>query len=289
MPADFSAWTPIPTLLDRFEKEFKLPFVISKGSGRGWSYFSAIERCPRLYYEKYVAKPKKGEEQVPEQLRDGRDVGSVGHALLSLAYSTEGPTPMELHLWLQAQNANPEVIWEAWRLLEAYYSNYQNDYLWPIAPEVTAADPKTGRSCRYDLIAEVKGTVDDGVAPREGIWIVEHKFLAQFSEANLTGWDLDGELLGQAMVWKRAKLDKKYGKLRGIMVNIVGKQKVPQFSRYLVSIDTMPWKRHEKMLEHDEKDIERYKKEKFWPMRLANCIGRFGKCDFFEKCRDVTR
>lgn len=286
------AWTPIPVLLDQFERDHQLPFVISKGSAKGWSRYSAIERCPRLYYLNYIKKPDDVTDEqlvVIENSRDARDVGSVGHAFLALSYASEGPTPTQLMTWLNEHNANPEVTWEAWRLFEAYLSEYRDDYLIPIASEVSEADPKTKRSCRYDLLARVEEGPADGVRPGPGIYIVEHKFLGQFSEANLTGWDLDGEIIGQVMVWKRAKLDKKYGKLRGVIVNIVGKQKVPQFSRYLVDADTVPWKRQERMLDQDDRDLARYRKNRFWPMRLAACIGRWGKCDRFEECKGAEK
>lgn len=156
-------------------KEFKLP-ALSGGSGQGWSMWATLERCPHAYFLKYV---KQFETETP---RAARDIGSLVHFFLAIKYLRQMdilkghclPNPAGCKQRLVAANVNPEAIHEAWRLFEAYESNYSTDYLIPLAVEERAIEQKTGNTCRYDLIAEVKNP-PPGTFP--GVYIVEHKCL----------------------------------------------------------------------------------------------------------------
>lgn len=268
-------------LLGLFEKETKLPFVFSRGSGLGWSYWSTLQRCPREFYLTYVKPVDTESLGKPYPL----EIGSYYHAFQALSLSEDPvPTPTALRKFLFKHKANPETVGEAWRVFEAYLSYYgESDYLEPLAIEYTAHHKRSNFSCRYDLIARVSNRNHDLI--QQGVYIVERKTAAAFTVDVIDGWDLDGEVLGQMLLWDRCGLSKKFGPLRGVIVDIVGKQKEPKFHRTVVSKDSFRVRRHLQALNHMKAERDRYVKLKKWPMYTANCIRRYGRCPLYDVCR----
>ena len=135
----------------------------------------------------------------------------------------------------------------------------------------------SGRSVMYDLtVPGVHNFVANG--------IVTHNTSARFTMDLLQGWHNDGEILGQIMVWKQAKLDKKYGKLRGTIVNIVGKQKKPQFERVIVPAQAWHVREHTQDLQLWNLYQQLCRTTNSWPKARNNCISKFGMCDLFTHC-----
>lgn len=135
----------------------------------------------------------------------------------------------------------------------------------------------SGRSMMYDLtVPGVHNFVANG--------IVTHNTASRFTMDLLQGWHNDGEILGQIMVWKQAKLDKKYGKLRGTIVNIVGKQKKPQFERVIVPAQAWHVREHTQDLQVWALYQQMCRTTGLWPKARNNCVGRYGMCDLFSHC-----
>lgn len=261
-------------------KEWKLP-ILADSSGRGWSKFSTLQRCPYLYELLHIRKEK------PSSTSMALDVGSIYHALHAvdvLALLRLKPTSMSVELKdkLLVKGVNPQAIYEAWRLYEAYRAKYEDDYLIPLAVEESAKDPRTGFTCRYDLIARID---DPPHGYLKGTYVVERKTSAKFDMATLDAWDLDGEVLGQIAIYERAKLARRFGKLKGLIVDIVGKQQTPQFHRTFVAISSVQTRRHLKDLVIWSGLEQRFKRTGYFPRSLAGCVNRYGTCSFFDRCR----
>jgi hypothetical protein len=283
--ADYINMSPDPNarniddILGEIFEHHKMP-RLGGASGRGWSSHATFQKCPYLFKLSYL----EGQRGAPSV---ALEVGSLIHTFLALHYTwmldeNLTLTPYVTRDSLLAAGARPQSVIEAWRLYEAYASKYESDYLVPIAMEEWAQDPD-GNTCRYDMIAEVPAA-QPGVVP--GVYIVEHKSAARFTADALEGWRNDGEILGQIMIWKRAKLDKKYGKLRGTIVNIVGKQKVIQFHRTIVPAQKWHVTQHMEDLKMWSALQQMYAATGFWPKARANCVTKFGLCNFFDHCAE---
>jgi hypothetical protein len=249
-------------------------------SGRGWSSFAAFQRCPYYYRTRYL----DGRRGSPSR---ALETGSVFHTFLALHYTwmmDEGLqlTPHVCRQELLDGGANGDNVSAGWRLYEAYADRYVNDYFYPLAVEHRVADP-AGNSCRYDLIAKIE-TAQVGLPP--GTWIVEHKTTGRFDTAALDGWQNDGEILGQIAVWKRARLDRRFGRLQGVIVNIVGKQKTPRFHRTPVAVQRWHVRQHAKDLKVWDAFQQICKATNTWPRSRANCITRWGLCEMFDHCAE---
>jgi hypothetical protein len=287
-----SRYKPVDKALADISAAHGLP-MISGGSGKGWSYWSTLQKCPYAFYLKYVEPMELEDTEEPFHMA----VGSVVHALLAwhylpprIAYGAGGKkltaTPGKLKSLLEAAGCNPEVIYTAWRVYSAYDSRYEDDYLQPLAVEFPALDPLTGYTCRYDMIAEVgKG------APQHmerGVYIVEAKTASTFTRDTLEGWNMDGEILGEIALWDRSGAQRRFGKLTGLMVNILGKQKTPQFHRYIV-VPKPAWSElHLQNLNYLAALERRLRKRtalgKPWPRYNSSCIHRYGRCFFHDHC-----
>jgi intein/homing endonuclease len=153
-------------------EEYGLP-KLGGASGRGWSWYSTMQKCWHLYRRKFI----DGDRYKPGIAGPALEVGVLLHALLAVYYSqwiTEGYplSPLALHDGVMKMGALPDRIANAWRLMEAYEIRYEQDYFRPLAVEEWAADPVTGNSCRYDAIVEV---TEPPLGMSPGVYICEHK------------------------------------------------------------------------------------------------------------------
>jgi len=269
--------TPIDTALREIFKLRGLEFLGGK-SGRGWSSRAAFMKCP--YYYNAIRQGELGRSVALE-------VGILFHVLLALFYAErmevkgyEGIEPDELRLQLTEQGCSGEVIMEAYRLYTAYTFRYEDDYLTPLAVE-HREESKQGDTCRYDLIANVG---PNALGLPEGTWIVEHKSASRMDDATLDGWRSDGEIIGQEMLWKRNRLDRVFGELQGVIVNLAFKTRVVDFRRVLVPVLPAQLRQHSRDLKVFDAFERVCEATGVWPRSRHSCIGRYGKCSLFEHC-----
>jgi hypothetical protein len=260
----------------------------------GWSSFYTFQRCPYLWYRNYLVGERSRGEVSPALV-----IGSLLHLFLALHYQlmidpTYPLTVDQAFKELKAKRVNAEALEMAWNIFEGYrtwYSEY--DYLRPLAVEFHTVDPKTKESCRYDMIAEVDASrVPPGKLVPEGVYIIEHKTSGRFDKSTLEGWTNDGEIIGQVMLYKRMRLEERFGPLRGVIVNICGKQKTPKYARVIVSPSKLQLENHARDLKFWEAFRQLCKAQDNFPRSRANCINRWGMCPQWEHCqlnaRDAT-
>lgn len=268
----------------KFQELASLILTGGSGSGKGWSRYLTLQKCPRAFQLSYLSGAREGSSPV----MSGMTVGSGFHALAAAYYT--GGRDLSLRFWdeIKNQNIDPLLSEEVERIFNGYLDHYDNvDYIIPLAVEQTTVWPNHNWSCRYDLIARI----DDpplGVMP--GIWAIDHKCMAIFDEPTLNGWDLDGEITGEATFWAGSPMEEKYGPLQGVMLNIVGKQKKPQkFHRTWMNYSQARQERHLANLQYWDSQEANYKAsfgKTDWPQSNGNCVGRYGKCNWYERCKD---
>ena len=280
-------YVPIEAAIKAAQLQFPqlADLILTGGSaGKGWSRYQTLQRCPRAFQLTYLNGPRDSGGTT----MSGLTTGSGFHALAA-AYYTDGKV-LALQFWdaIKNQNIDPILSEEVERIFNGYLDHYDGvDYIIPLAVEQTVVSDIYGWSCRYDLIARI----DDpplGVFP--GIWAIDHKCMAIFDEPTLNGWDLDGEITGEATFWAGSPMEEKYGPLQGVMLNIVGKQKKPQkFHRTWMNYSKERQERHIANLQYWETVETGYRNAfegKQWPQSNGNCVGRYGKCGWYERCKD---
>jgi len=277
----------VEEVLDKIFAEAGLVRLGGVSSGRGWSAFSTWQRCPYLYYRRYV-QPVQTSIIVPPIEPEARAIGTVIHTFLAIYYQRmivpDYPLTPEFVRDELIKVANPEIVNEGWRVFLAYALYYQDEPISPLAIEYDLKDPRTGESCRFDLIAYFKETHADRLP---GTYVLEHKSASRFDDATLNGWANDGEVLGQVMLWERLGLQYRFGPLRGVIVNILGKQKEPKFHRTTVAPESWQCMQHKSDLKLTEAAIQTARATGVFPRFRAGCINRFGKCDLWENCATV--
>jgi hypothetical protein len=270
-------------LVEAFES-YGMPRLGGKSSGMGWTSFENYQRCPYLYKMRYVEnRPAIVLVESPS-----RAIGSLIHAFLALYYrgmmeGVDGPTVEEVYERVR-NKADPTVVAEAWRVFEAYTWYYQGEEIIPLAIEYDLKDPRTYESCRLDLIAFFP---TEALGRRPGTYNIEHKSASRFDQDTIDGWQCNGEVLGQVALWKRLGLDKRFGELKGTIVNILGKQKEPKFHRTLVAPSSMQLAQHLQDLKRWEGLMNLSRSMDTWPRARNGCIGRYGRCDYYDHCAGV--
>lgn len=279
--------TPVPfeVGINAMFEAYGLPRLGGASGDLGWSSFAAFQRCPYLWKRRYLDGIRDHNDDEPEPF--ALVVGSLIHTFAAVYYeqmidSGYPLNPKLVYDELMRRGVNIDALLDAYRVWCAYEMNYPNDYLQPLALEHHAVDPRSGESCRFDMIARV---VEEGPGRSLGTYIVEHKTTAFFSDVALTGWVNDGEVIGQVMLYNRLKLYRRFGPLEGVIVNILGKQKKnPLFHRTFVSPNRWQVTQHAKDLKSWHSLKQLYVASNHFPRARNNCVHRFGKCSQWEHC-----
>jgi hypothetical protein len=280
---DLQRWPYVEDVLEDAFQEHGLSRLGGASTGRGWTSYSIFQKCPYAWKRRYIDKQERSLLQTEPS---ARAIGTLIHAFLALYYtgmmdSTYAQlSPEILHERLAAR-ANPKLVAEAWRCFRGYVLYYADEGLVPLAVEYDLRDPRTGESCRYDLIAyapETRGAL------RQGTYFFEHKSASRFDRAALS-WENDGEVIGQAMLWKRLGLDLRFGKLLAGVVNIIGKQEKDQkFYRQIIAPQSWQIAGHQDDLRRWEAKIQLARATNDFPRARKACIDKYGLCDYYEHC-----
>lgn len=263
-----------------------VPRLGGASGDRGWSSISTFQRCPYLWHMRYNVAPRVRGDVAPLAGPEALEVGGTTHTFLALYYQRqidpEYPiTPEAMRDGLIAGYANPDYVVESWRLYEAYRVRYADDVFRPLAVEYRLVDPKTGRSCRYDLVAALDEP-HPGLLP--GVYLIDHKTASRFDYATLNQWRNDGELLGQWELYEKLKLEKRFGPLAGLCANIIGKQKEPKFERVFVNPTRALLRDHRRSVAVWSAMIDYAKTTGTFPRARGMCSAKGVLCENFEHC-----
>lgn len=260
-------------------------------SGRGWSLYSCLQRCPYAYARLYGGMVSAEEQMMAGAKRrtaSALEVGTVFHLLVAIYYQLlrDPSSPYaqidrtDLCQWLVNAGCSGADVSEAERLADAYILHYDaDDYLEPLAVEEIAVAPK-GRSCRFDVVARVGA----GAPVLPGIWLVEHKTTSRMDIAATEGWLNDGEIIGQQLIWRECDLDAVYGPLLGTIVNLVTKTKVPALHRLFVPLQEAQLAQHASDLDYWEAQRQLYHAHGRFPRARQGCIVHNRLCELFYEC-----
>lgn len=253
-------------------------------SGNGWSKRALLLACPHKYKRLVLDGLDRNDDGEVRPSPLALEIGGLLHQLSALLYmgkmDLKVPDPFGIKERLVADGVSAEVIMEGYRLFEAYTAHYEDDYLTPLAVELLAGD-RVGNTCRYDLIARIE---ENPLGLPRGTVVVEMKTSARFDLPTLQGWANDGQIIQQMMIWKAAGLTRKYGKLEGVLMNIVGKQKVPQFHRQLIPVQSWQIKGHVRDLRVFDAMEGIFRATGCFPRNRTACVGRYGLCQLFTEC-----
>jgi hypothetical protein len=282
---DLVQFPPIEQAIAQIFEEHKLDRLGGRSTGSGWSNISKFQRCPYLWKRTYL-DPLKIEYFGIEGEIIPLAIGILVHTYLALYYQRmivgDYPlTPEHVNQRVRELGCNPDVFNESWRLFTGYRLFYQHEDIQPMAVEMDLRDPRTNDSCRYDLVAFFPKE-RPGMPP--GTYVIEHKTAARFDANTLEGWVQDGEVLGQIDLWDRLHLSKRFGPLRGVMVNLIGKQKVAEFHRTLVAPTAFLLDQHRSDLKRWNGLIQLARSFDTFPRARNNCIRGFSRCSLWDHC-----
>lgn len=289
---DLNRWPRTDLVLQKAFDELHVPRLGGQSSGRGWTSIALFQKCPYAWKRRYELETearKRGTQLImPES--EGIAVGSLVHTFLALHYSNlvtgfphYGISPEQIKDRC-LREANPKFVNEAWRVFVGYRLHYQyeDEQILPLGIEHDLRDPRTGESCRYDLIAHFP---EPTLMRQAGTFIIEHKTAKIFDRGVTEGWANDGEVLGQVYAWRNLKLDLRFGELQGVLVNVLGKQvKEQKFHRMLVAPSSWQLDEHGRDLKRWEGLIQLSRGSSNFPRARNACVNKFGFCEHYEHC-----
>jgi len=281
-----TVYPTVDSVMHKAFAEHNVPRLGGASTGRGWSSFGVYQRCPYLWKRKYDRPTVYVSTSTPSYKESpALAIGSIIHALLAIWYlrtiKPDYPLTPETFRDRMRSEADPALVDEGYRVFYLYTFLYQHDPIQTLAVEYNLRDPRTNESCRFDLVGFYAEAIEGRPA---GTYIVEHKSSGRFDDFFVNGWGNDGEVLGQVMLWKRLGLDKRFGELQGVIMNLCGTQKEPQFHRTLVAPTSFQLEQHKEDLRRWEGLIQLSRANNSWPRARNNCANRFGTCQEFNHC-----
>jgi hypothetical protein len=285
-------FTPTEKALMAIFAEAGTPFLGGTSGTEGWSSLSLFQRCPYAWARRYLPDSFPPRTKTMMDLIDqpGMAIGTLVHVLLGVYYmkridASYPLTPEQVKLGCDRLSVDPALTNEAWRLFSAYRVYYKFETLKPVGVEVHLVDKKSRRSCRTDLLCIE--TSDQAEHP-PGLYVCDHKTAQRFDDTTLMGWYNDGGIIQQADIfatsWEETEGFQKYGPLQGVIVNIIGKQKTPEFYRAYVHPSSFQVEQHrlEAPVWQAQRDLALA--TGIFPRARNGCITRYGKCSEWEHC-----
>lgn len=265
------------------------PVLGGSSGARGWSSISTFQRCRYLWKNQYGSGKSVIDETQPGP--DALEVGSLTHLFLAIHYLQRiDPSypidPEAAKRFLELQLVTPAVINQAWELFDGYRAYWgTEDWMRPLAVEELVVDPRTGFSCRWDLVFEVTKPFEN-LLP--GVYVSDHKTASKNDMVTRDQWQNDGQILGNVDLYNRLGYRKRFGPLRGACINLLIKTKVPQYLRSIV----LPQKRvlsdHHKSLKIWDAEMRVAEALGSYPRSRASCVTRYhGFCPLFHHCAGV--
>jgi hypothetical protein len=277
-------------------------------SPRGATYWKRLRRCPREHALANILR------LVPIRDNDALTTGFLIHHGLEVYYRTlmghqkaldaqgaprddeyffGGIARAEEAAWnaldpisrepgYTESSGNAEPTWNVvQRVLVNYFDRYRRQDRWRILmveETLQWTDPELSYSARLDLVIED--------ASKGEMWIVEHKTTRAITSNMLEGYALDMQVLGQIWLFRQCMLNPAGETLRGVVVNILGKQKQPQFER----IPTIVTDAHLQAFEASIRAwnrVEEVYAALGYPQAFGACAGAdrgFQRCPYFDLC-----
>lgn len=263
-----------------------LPYLGGSSGTRGWSSISAFQRCPYLWRAQHSGgKTLLGDAPGPEAL----EIGTLVHILLAVHYSQlidplYPLDPEAVRRFLQLVPVTPGFLEQAWQLFEGYrlWWGDESSWLTPLAVEEQVTDPRTGFSCRWDLVFRVN-TPYETLLP--GVYVTNHKTAGNAGAVTRDQWQNDGQILGEIDLYERLNYHKRWGQLRGACINLIIKTLSPQYLRSYVYPAKGILRDHRKSLAIWSAQMEMAKAADVYPRARAACITKFhGFCELFKHC-----
>lgn len=285
-------FTPTENALQAIFREHGVPFLGGTSGVEGWSSLSTFQRCPYAWARTYLPELFTWGPPTEFDYMDAFHlaVGTLVHVFLAVHYSQkiDAAYPLSADAVKQgcdARSVDPNIVNEAWRLFSAYRTYYKFETLVPVKVEALYLDPTTKRSCRTDSL--VIETADDRGHPA-GLYVMDHKTAQRFDDPVLTGWHNDGGIIQQADIfastWEQQPEYQQLGPLQGVIVNIIGKQKTPEFFRAFVHPSRFQVEQHRAEAPIWQAQRNLAVATGIFPRARNGCITRYGKCSHWEHC-----
>lgn len=262
----------------------ELPLLGGMSGARGWSSVSCFQRCRYLWKHKYGTKRERGDGAGPKAL----EVGSLLHLFLAVHYMQRiNPLypvgPDEVKRFFELVPVTPEFLEEAWRLYDAYRLEYRDEsWLVPLAVEELVVDPRTGQSCRWDLVFRVDAPFESWLP---GVYVCNHKSTSADTLASREEWRNDGQIFGEIDLYEQLGYHRKWGPLRGAVVNRIIKTKIPKFDRVPVQPPKAVLKNHRRSLRVWDAEMAMAEATGSYPPSRSACVTRYQTlCELFDHC-----
>jgi hypothetical protein len=280
--AFFGADAAIKLLFESAE----LPFLGGMSGARGWSSISTFQKCPYLWKSKYGGKKADDENSAPKA--PALEIGTLVHHFLAVHYmqriDPQYPIdPESARRFLELAPVTPEFIQEAWRLFDGYRAYYGDEsWMTPLAVEHLAMDPRTGFSCRWDLVFRVDAPYESWLP---GTYVLDFKTSSANTFVGQEEWRNDGQIFGEIDLYEQLGFHRRWGALRGAVVSRIIKTKVPQYHMVLVRPSKAVLKDHRKSLGVWTAQMDLAAATGNYVKSRAACVTRYmGLCEMFDHC-----
>ena len=284
-----SAWTSSKLATQRLYEAHGLEPLGGASGTLGWSSVSMFQRCPHLWNINYGPRGRRNRKQPDRPAGEALEVGDLVHTLLAIYYQRiitpdYSLEPIAAVEFLKAQAVTPTHIDEAVRVFTAYLNWWDDErtYMTPLAVEHLVVDPKTGRSCRWDLVIRLDRPYE-GLLP--GVYVVNSKTTSRDTSTGRVKWRNDGQILGEWDLYHQLHYDRRWGAARGSMINLMIRTKDIKCDRIWAVPPKEVVRDHQRTMSYWAAQMDVAKASGYFPRARAACETKFGGlCEEFNNC-----
>lgn len=259
----------------------------------GNSRYSVFEQCPYKYWVAFEKRMGPTSPAVP------LEVGGLFHEARARYYLKAlelEPTDIDdadldeaclvaaFSIIDRAEKVVPNIAAEVRRLMSGWLTvfgpgNPEDDRFETIlVEELVEVDRGFPYSSRIDRVVFSKKL--------GGPVIMEIKTASRRSQELLSGYRMDSQFLGQQYCWRYSKHYKKYGPLKGYIVDLVVKTNELVCVRESVPVDYKAMRDWEKQKRWTYEQLVLCGIRNHWPKMRSNCV-KYGRCPLTRHCASL--
>jgi hypothetical protein len=119
----------------------------------------------------------------------------------------------------------------------------------------------------------------------KAFWIIDHKTSRMNSQLMLSSYLYNSQFLGQQWCARQDPAARKWGKLKGTIVDVIVKTNPPQYLQYVVAFEPNTLNQWAKNMRMVWRMLDLYQAMGQWPRLLSNCMRYNKMCRFYDYCR----
>jgi hypothetical protein len=244
------------------------------GGASAWgnSKWGDFVRCPQKFYLAHIKRLK------PVALSEALELGGALHEVIAWYYTKSLEEAWALVARIEA--ATPVIGSEVRRLFTQWLRFYGPGQPRDMRSKTIAIELELGQTTPFNYTTRIDQVIVD---EHGDVWIVEHKTSSGRYADLIEGYKMDPQFLGQKYLWDKSPMARKYGRAKGLLVDLIVKTKSVDCYFEVVAVENSLTKIWERDMLHIALEHSICSSTGSWPRKRHSCW-KYKLCEYFQYC-----